>query len=482
MSQENKKIPKIIHQIWIGNKPMPINLMNTWKEKHPDFEYICWTEEEFIKREMNFLCWEKINEIEEIAGKVDIMRMEILYKYGGIYIDADSICVEPFDEIIMSRQAFASYENEIKRNGLVSNGTIGFYQKHKLCYDAIGWIYNNDVSMKKTGKRAWQIVGPLLLTKLINNFKYQDLTIFPSYFFLPIHYTGVNYTGHKKVYAYQEWGSTKNNYENMNNVELPEELIDPKFEISILVSSYNTNEKFICDCLESILNQEGYFGIELVWIDDGSQQEHSEILMNLLQQFLNKSRFSKVIYKKLQENSGISKALNIGLNLCNNELIFKMDSDDIMFKNRIKKQIELMNNYPDCVICGTNLVYYYNENNKKEVTKHPSKITWEEYKKTRQHWFMNHPTLCYKKSAVLSVGGYNENLNTGEDFDIEIKLLKKYGVVYNVPDILLYYRIHENQMTYNDKTNTPLCKLLRMKYVYKMIQDEKIEILNSHIL
>ena len=33
-------IPKIIHQLWIGPKPAPINLMNTWKEKHPDFEYI----------------------------------------------------------------------------------------------------------------------------------------------------------------------------------------------------------------------------------------------------------------------------------------------------------------------------------------------------------------------------------------------------------------------------------------------------------
>ena len=43
-------IPKIIHQIWIGNKPPPINLMNTWKEKNPDYEYILWNENEFIKR------------------------------------------------------------------------------------------------------------------------------------------------------------------------------------------------------------------------------------------------------------------------------------------------------------------------------------------------------------------------------------------------------------------------------------------------
>ena len=38
-------IPKIIHQIWIGPKPAPTNLMNSWKNKHPDFEYILWNEQ-----------------------------------------------------------------------------------------------------------------------------------------------------------------------------------------------------------------------------------------------------------------------------------------------------------------------------------------------------------------------------------------------------------------------------------------------------
>jgi hypothetical protein len=92
-------IPKIIHQLWIGDKPAPNNLMNTWKEKNPEFEYIYWNEEEFKKRNIKFKCQDKIDEIEEICGKVDIMRWELLYKYGGIFIDADSICIESIDEI-----------------------------------------------------------------------------------------------------------------------------------------------------------------------------------------------------------------------------------------------------------------------------------------------------------------------------------------------------------------------------------------------
>ena len=99
-------IPKIIHQLWIGHKPAPINLMNTWKEKHPDFEYIYWNEEEFVKRDFKFKCQDKIDEIEEINGKADIMRWEILYKFGGVFLDADSICIEPFDHELLNKKCF----------------------------------------------------------------------------------------------------------------------------------------------------------------------------------------------------------------------------------------------------------------------------------------------------------------------------------------------------------------------------------------
>ena len=71
-------IPKIIHQLWIGSKPAPIILMNTWKDKNPDFEYIFWNEEEIKKRNFVFKLQDKIDDIEEINGKADIMRWEIL--------------------------------------------------------------------------------------------------------------------------------------------------------------------------------------------------------------------------------------------------------------------------------------------------------------------------------------------------------------------------------------------------------------------
>lgn len=475
-------IPKIIHQIWIGSNPRPSTLMDTWRDKNPDFEYILWTEEEIKKRGFQFECIDAINKMTEIAGKADIMRLEILYRYGGFYIDADSICLEPLDDYFLCKTAFACYENENVRKGLVANGNMGFMPKYRLCRDAIDWILNNDTCPLTTGLRAWALTGPVLLTNLLETGKYQDFIVFPSHCFLPTHFTGDKYEGHKKVYAFQLWGSTFYNYDKMNLNMLPEEMKRPNEWVSVLVSSYNTKHIYITECLESIRTQIGHFGIELVWINDGSNDLNTQLLELELERFRKTTRYCKVVYKKMSENMGINCCLNEGIQICSNEIVFKMDSDDIMVPDRMRKELEFMKNNPNCVIVGSNIQYFHNEpktNNKYlgQVTNHIQVLTWEDYKKTKSQWIMNHPTVCYRKSAVLSVGSYNADFNfsnkhsiyIGEDFELELKLLKMYGVVYNIPEVLLYYRIHPDQTTYNGKSSKQENHEKRLKVIEYMI-------------
>jgi hypothetical protein len=463
------KIPKIIHQIWIGPKPRPYKLMDSWKDKHPEFEYILWNEQEFEKRGIKFECQSRIDSIEEINGKADIIRWELAYKYGGIFLDADSICVEPIDNYLMGHTAFASYENEEMRPTLVATGTMGFPKEYPLCKAAVKWIIANPVSLKETGRRAWMNVGPGLLTTMLSSNLYPEFKVLPSHTFLPIHYTGVKYEGHERVYAYQEWGSTKQNYDTMNSVELPRELLHPDIWVSVLVSSYNTRSVYIKECLDSIKSQMGNFGIELVWINDGSSEINTKILEGMLTRFEETTRFCKVIYQLNEINKGIGKSLNDGVLLCTNEFIIKMDSDDMMFPDRIKKQMDFMKTNPDAVCCGTNLQYSMNGNLGSQ-TNHPTVITWEGYKRTRSHWFMNHPTICFRKSAILEVGSYHsESTTISEDFELELRLLKRFGKVYNLPEVLLYYRIHDQQVTYNGKSSTPYWKERRDKYIDDLI-------------
>ena len=458
-------IPKILHQIWIGPKEAPTNLMKTWKDKHPDFEYILWNEQE-IRNRLTLRCHEKINMISEINGKADIIRWEILYQYGGYFVDADSICIEPFDDFFEGKTAFATYENENVRAGLIATGTMGFIPKHPLCSDIIEWILSNESDKLINETRAWFSVGPALLTKMLETGKYPDVSIYPSYCFLPIHFTGSSaYEGHKKVYGYQEWGTAKQSYDTMNSVVLPKELYEPDEWVSVLVTSYNTNNTYVKECLDSIKCQNGYFGIELVWINDGSTDENTTVLEKLLHHFEKSTRFIRVVYKKNDCNMGTAKSSNVGLSLCTNELVFKMDSDDIMLPDRIKIQLSFMNKNPNAVICGTNVRLFTqigSESNLKKIfvseTKHPNIITWKDIYDNKYSWYMNNPTLCYRKSAISKIGNYRTDddriLYIHEDYDILARILKTYQIAYTLPDVLLLYRLHNNQLTYKLDINS----------------------------
>ena len=444
-------IPKILHQLWIGPKPAPTKFMDTWKDKNPDFEYIRWNEEEIQKRGLQLECTQRINEMEEINGKADIIRWEILYKYGGVFVDADSICIEAIDDTLMKTKCFAGWEQEELRKNLIATGTMGFPPKHPLVRHAIDHIKANEVSNKATQQRAWKTVGPLLLTKLYFTGKYNDLTIFPSYYFLPIHCTGKEYKGHGKIYAYQEWGSTKRNYEIMNSKSLPSQFLKPEDSVSILVSSLNTKSIYIKECLDSIKEQTAFCNIELIWINDGSDTLNTQLLKRHLSNFEKTTRFTKVIYYDNETNKGIGYTLNMGVNMCNNEIIIKMDSDDIMVPERIEKQLAFMKDNPNIKICGGQIRMFSDDNkdNTKNISNHPT-ITWEQYKNKPSHWFINHPTVCYRKSAILEAGNYDKDLKQMcEDFELELRMLKTHGVIHNFPDILLHYRLHSNQVTYN---------------------------------
>jgi mannosyltransferase OCH1-like enzyme len=203
-------IPKIIHQIWIGPKKCPEKLIQTWKDKHPESEgwqHILWTNDDIekfqIKNKRHF------DEIEEWAGKADIWRYEILHRYGGVFCDADSICTNQLDDHFFQHDSFAGFENEECRGNLVANGYIGASKGNRFMKILIDEIFKTPtVTQKDTGRMAWRNVGPLFFTEQIIKNKY-PISIYPSFVFIPQHYSGITYKGNGKSYSQQLWGSTQ---------------------------------------------------------------------------------------------------------------------------------------------------------------------------------------------------------------------------------------------------------------------------------
>ena len=260
----------------------------------------------------------------------------------------------------------------------------------------------------------------------------------------------------------------------MNSIKLPPQFLEPTLWVSVLVSSYNTKHKYIHECLESIKEQQGHFGIELVWINDGSNELATALLEKILEQFRQTTRFCRLVYHKLESNMGVSYSLNKGVTLCSNELIARHDSDDIMKPHRMLTQLQFMLSHPDCVIVGSNVSFLRLVQDKLMLTgdtNHPTELTWASYKATKPYspWIMNHPSLLYKRSAVLAVGNYGLDRCIFEDLELELKLLKQYGKIYNIAESLVLYRLHPDQVTYAGKPSTPENVARRTAFIESLI-------------
>lgn len=461
-------IPTIIHQIWIGNLPRPKPIMDSWIAKHPNFQYILWDNARLS--ETPWICKDQMSLCREWCGIADIMRLEILAKYGGVFIDADSYCVESLNEFIMNNSGFAAFENEILRPGLIANGMIGFPPRHSILLDMIAEIASGKLDTSITELRAWQVTGPTLLTRFLETGNYKNICVFPSFYFFPQHHIpgAPIYDGHKKVYSHQMWGTSNQSYHELQNYDSPPSCLvcPPPTWVSILITSYNTQLSFIQECLDSIRIQTGYFGMQIVWVNDGSDANYTKELETQLEKFKQTSRFCDVVYLALEKNGGVAQAINHGLKWCSHDLIFKMDSDDIMYPTRILKQMEYMNENKDCKICGCQIKMFRENNHQKEIvheTHHDSIVTLQKVILQKSKWFANHPTICFRKSLLDYVGGYCEKkeLSVIHDYEWMLRVLRiEHMKVHNLQESLLLYRLHGNQLTHGLSENTETQQLL----------------------
>ena len=197
LKENPQKIPKIIHQIWIGPKKIPWKWINSIKidfiKKHPEWKYYLWTD-----KEVNKFTFKNKKEYElenTYAGKSDILRYEILNKYGGIYIDADSYWLgKELDDLINQTNYtgfFCGIECSKNKNkslkcqsdyGL-ANGVIGSSKKNPIINYLVNSISKNYFKCKN--QPAYKTTGPYFFDQILHYF---NITIFPYYYFYPVYW------------------------------------------------------------------------------------------------------------------------------------------------------------------------------------------------------------------------------------------------------------------------------------------------------
>ncbi|MEJ5189648.1 glycosyltransferase [Treponema sp. J25] len=178
-----QRIPRIIHQIWLGS-PVPEaykTFMQSWKLYHPDWEYILWDEEKIKKLGLkNKIAY---NLSPSYGIKSDIARYEILYRFGGIYVDTDFECLKNFEPIIEGCGFFAGHSNGSTIN--IINALIGTYPQNFFFEELLEAtkrpLFSTD------GMKVINHSGPGLFTELfIKNMAINlSAVIFPSLYFYP---------------------------------------------------------------------------------------------------------------------------------------------------------------------------------------------------------------------------------------------------------------------------------------------------------
>ena len=116
------------------------------------------------------------------------------------------------EDWLFENDLFAAWENELIRPGLIATGTIGVIKKHPFIKSVIDDIVNDKNILDAM---ALQKAGPLRLTKSFRNKGENFMTIYPSHYFYPNHFAGVNYRGTGHIFADQAWVSTKKYYKKL---------------------------------------------------------------------------------------------------------------------------------------------------------------------------------------------------------------------------------------------------------------------------
>ena len=205
-----------------------------------------------------------------------------------------------------------------------------------------------------------------------------------------------------------------------------------------IVTSVYRNDKpeFVARALDSISSMQHTTPDEVIIVVDGPI---AESLSKLIKDYKeNNSDLYNIIW--LHENKGLGNALRIGVESAKNEIIARMDSDDISTPDRFAKQIAYLEGHPDCDIVGGQITEFINsESNivgKREVPcKHEEIFAW-----LKRRCPFNHVSVMMRRSKIISVGNYLD-WHYNEDYYLWIRMAEAGYKFANLPDTLVNVRV-----------------------------------------
>lgn len=206
--------------------------------------------------------------------------------------------------------------------------------------------------------------------------------------------------------------------------------------ITVITSVYkNDRAEHVQTALDSMLVEQSYKPAEIVLVQDGPVPDKLVYLLSEYEQ-----KYCDVLHiVRLKENGGLGNALKIGVEQAKNDVVARMDSDDISLPDRFAKQMAFLESHPDVDIVGGQMTEFIDspENivGRREVPLENEEI----YQYMKSRCAMNHVTVMFRKEAVLRAGNYQDWF-WNEDYFLWVRMMIIGCKFANLPDVLVNVR------------------------------------------
>lgn len=204
---------------------------------------------------------------------------------------------------------------------------------------------------------------------------------------------------------------------------------------SVLMSVYHKEKpEYLKQAIASIQKQTLPTD-DFVLVCDGPLNQELDAVITVKQQEMG----ATLNVVRLAKNGGLGNALNEGIKHCKNELVARMDSDDLAYSDRCEKQITVFNTHPEVSICSGVVEEFTTTPDIVDAKRVPPETNAEiiEFAKKRNPF--NHPCVMYKKAAVESVGSY-QDFYLLEDYYLWLRMLMAGYQGYNIQEPLVHMR------------------------------------------
>ncbi|MBI5149416.1 MAG: glycosyltransferase [Candidatus Omnitrophica bacterium] len=231
----------------------------------------------------------------------------------------------------------------------------------------------------------------------------------------------------------------------------------PTSRVSIIIPVYNS-EKTVGEALDSVAAQT-YTDYEVIVVNDGSTDQSESAIKKYMSPPLN------VTYVE-QVNNGPAAARNAGLRLAKGEFVAFLDADDLWDKDKLATAIEAMDANPDAKLVFTDMRHVVNGRTVYASYLHerpyPSLPNGKIYDNLLWGNFIFTPTVLVRRDVLREVGGFDENLQIAEDYDLWLRIARRYPIHYIDRPLVTRRRIGGN-ITDDKQTYIKSCIRLREK-------------------